>query len=121
MKKLSEYQNEEAIDLLADILDPVAMILGDKKVQTLIKSNVPKLKIVQHLLKNHSKEVVKVLARLEGKKVSEYKCNILTLPKVMLEIMDDEELVNFFQSQVQSSDVSASTSATANIKETEAK
>lgn len=121
MKKLSEYQNEEAIDLLADILDPVAMVLADKEVSKIMKSGAPKLKVVQYLLKHHQKEVIEVLARLEGQDVSEYKCNVLTLPRVLLEIMNDEELNAFFQSQVQSLDENASTSVTANTEEAEEK
>lgn len=121
MKKLSEYKNEEAIDLLADILDPVAMVLADKEVSKLMKSGVPKLKVVQYLLKNHKSEVIQILATLEGQDVSEYQCNVLTLPKVLLEIMNDEELNAFFQSQVQSSDENASTSVTANTEEAEEK
>ena len=121
MKKLSEYQNEEALDLLADIIDPVAMILADGEIAKQVKGGVPKLKVVQYLLKNHQTEVIKVLARLEGQEVEEYKCNILTLPKVLLEIMNDEELNAFFQSQVQSTDENASISVTANTEEAEEK
>ena len=40
MRKLSEYKNEDALDLLADILEPVAHIFADKDF-------VNKLKIVE--------------------------------------------------------------------------
>ena len=38
--KLTEYQNEDAIDLLADLIDPVINIFGDKEVADYYRAGV---------------------------------------------------------------------------------
>lgn len=100
--KLSEYKNEDALDLLADILDPLSEILIDPEVQQIVKDkSTTKMKAVQFLLKSHPKEIMQIMARLDGVPVEEYELNIITLPKKLLEIFNDKELVSFFRSQGQ--------------------
>lgn len=38
MKKLTEYENEEALDLLADILEPAVAIISDPEIKTMYKT-----------------------------------------------------------------------------------
>lgn len=113
MKKLSEYHDEEALDLLADIIDPVTEILADKEViNTFIKKN--KLQGIGLAIKKHKKAIMQCLAVLEGVPVKEYHCNIVTLPKTILEIINDKELMAFFKSQSQQMEEESSGSVTAN-------
>ena len=37
--KLSEYQGEEALDLLADLIEPAGEIMSDKEIGDLFKKN----------------------------------------------------------------------------------
>lgn len=97
MKKLSEYENEEALDLLADILEPVAHIFADKDFVAQIQTN--KMSAIQHVIRNHKSDVLTIMARLEGVPVDEYQCTIFTLPLTLLEIMNDPDLLDFFKSQ----------------------
>ena len=119
MKKFSEFQDEEAIELLADILEPVSTIMSDKKIAE-IACNETKLKLVQYLLKNHSKQVLEILAMMNGEKVEEFKCNFFTLPVMLLDVLNDEVFVNFFSSQVAEMQKNASGSAMESTEETEA-
>lgn len=96
--KLSEYQNEEALDVLADIIEPTTEILADPEVKNLYKT-APKIKLVQHIVKNHKENILVILARLDNVPREEYKCNILTLPMKLIEILNDKDLVDFFSSQ----------------------
>lgn len=98
MKKLSEYKDGEALELLADIIEPVTIIVADKKVYKEFKKT--KIKGVSYVLKHHKEQVVPILAALEGVPEKEYHCNIITLPKVLLEIVNDKELVDFFNLQL---------------------
>lgn len=101
MKRLSEYRDEEALEILADLMEPVAEALQDKTIVEMINNGSNNLKVVAYLLKNHKKEVIKVLALLEGVPVEEYHCNIISLPKQVLDILNDKDLRDFFQSQGQ--------------------
>lgn len=119
MKKLSEYHGEEAIELLGEILEPVSTIMADKQISEMVGKD-SKLKVVQYLLKYHSKQVIEILATLDGKTVDEFDCNLFTLPMMVLNVLNDEVLVNFFSSQLAEIGKSASGSAMENTEETEA-
>ena len=98
--KLSEYKNEEAMVLLADLLMPASKIFSDTKVTDYIRKK-RMAEGVQYVLKTHSTALVEILAVLDGVPVDEYECNLLTLPARLVEILNDKELVSFFNSQVQ--------------------
>lgn len=116
--KLSEYKNEDALELLADLLEPVASIFADTEVKRIFETGT-KIDTIKHVLKNHSKKVIEILARLEGVKVSEYDANIAKMVASLLEILNDEDLISFFTSQEQTAEKIPSGSVTENIKEKE--
>lgn len=120
--KLSEYQNEDALDLLADLLEPVSNFLSDKKFEKLFKEG-NKMKVIQYCLKTKArqKDILTILARLEGVPLKEYKANIFSLPVKLMELWDDEELVSFFVSQGFGMGNESSGSATENTEATETK
>lgn len=118
--KISEIKNEDALDLLADIFFPISNILNDmtlrKKFQTETKAT-----IAMYILKNHKRSIIEILARLDGVKVSEYNANIVQMTKSLLDIMNDKELMDFFQSQGRSMGDASSGSATETTGETDIK
>lgn len=118
MKKLLEYENEEALDLLADIIEPAAEIFSDKRIEEAWKEE-KRTKAVSIAIKNHKKSTLAILAALEGVPVEKYKCNILTLPSTVLALLNDAELLNFFKSQVQNMGKTASTPVTENTEDAE--
>lgn len=97
MKKLSEYKNEDALDLLADIMEPVAYIFADKEFVKKAQEN--KLSAIKHVMKKHSKNILSIIARLEGVPVEEYKCTIFSLSLAIMNLFNDPELMDFFKSQ----------------------
>lgn len=109
--KISDYENEAALDLLADIIEPAGEILADKEVKTAFESK-NNFKAVSVMIRNHKKEVIEILARLDNTPVSEYKCNIFTLPIKLMEILNDKNLTSFFISQAQTKENNVSGSVT---------
>lgn len=99
MRSLSSYKGEEALDVLADLIDPITEILSDPKnrVGKFTKEN--RMDIISNCIKNHKKAVLQILARLEGVPVDKYECTIFSLPSALLQILNDEELADFFISQ----------------------
>lgn len=118
MLKYKEFDNYETLDALADIIEPTSVILTNEKVKaSFAKKN--KLMIAKTLLKECPKEIIEILARLDGKTVDEYKCTLVSVPVAVLEILNDEAMTDFFKSQGQSLVDELSGSATENTEVTE--
>ena len=116
--KLSDYKNEEALDLLAELIEPASKIMSDKNVQKLIKGK-NKTGVVKTIIKSHKSEIIEILAILDGVPVDQYECNVLSLPIKLLELLNDKELVNFFTSQEWTEDETAFIAPMENTKEKE--
>lgn len=98
--KLSDIKGERAIEVLADLMEPVAEIMADKEVVALIRSG-QKIKGISAALKNHKKACLTVLALTEGEDPETYCPSILAIPKKGLELLNDPELMSLFSSQSQ--------------------
>lgn len=99
--RLSELQGEEALDVLADIIEPASEILADSEVASVLKGNGKKLKAAKLILKNHKKAVIEILAAMERTPVDEFQVNLLTLPVKLLELLNDQMLAEAFGLQSQ--------------------
>lgn len=101
--KLSDIKGEQAFDVLADLLEPLATIMSDSKIKELVEQKVLRIKIVQYILKEHKTEAIQILAIMEQEDFETYKerVNVLTLPLKLLEIFNDKDFVNLFMSQAQ--------------------
>lgn len=101
--KLSEYKGEQALDMLADLLEPATAIMADKEIARLVKAKMPPIKSVKVAIKNHKQEVIEILAILDGADPKEYaeKVNLFTLPAKLLEIFNDPDLMSLFTLQGQ--------------------
>ena len=108
--KLSEIKNEKAIEVLADLIDPVIELCKDKYFGEAMTKGDTK-KAVKVMLKGHAKAVKEILAALEGVPVDMYECNILTLPKTLIEILSDPEVMSLFISADVTEGATPSTSA----------
>ena len=100
MKKLSEYRDGDALDLLADLIEPAIAIVSAEGVKEAIEAG-NRINAIKCAIKGAKDSVMEVLARLEGVPVSEFHCNVITLPARLLEILNDEELIDFFTEQAQ--------------------
>ena len=112
--KLSEYQGEAALDLLADLIEPAGEIMSDKEIGEVFKEN--KFKAIGLAIKNHKKAVMQILATMDGVPVEEYKCNVFSLPVKILELLNDPEMIRLFQYQGQTGDANSSGSASENTE-----
>ena len=102
--KLSDYKGEDAIDVLADIIEPISKIFADPDMQKIAKSENPTaIMYVKPMLKNHKREVIEILARLNNEPVEEFepKITIMTLPNMLLEFLNDPEISALFPQQHQ--------------------
>lgn len=115
--KLREFENEQALDLLADIIEPIAHIMADDKVEKMVKAKKPVLIIASHILKNNKKDVIEIVAMMNGADPTTFRFNTVTLLKDIVEIMNDPDIISLFTLQGQTTDSESSGSATVNTEE----
>lgn len=93
--RLSEFKDEQALEVLADLIEPAAEIMTDKEVSAAYDSNnLPHA--ISVAIKNHKESVIKILATLDGVPVEEYHVNLFTLPVKVLELLNDDDLKQLF-------------------------
>lgn len=118
--KLTDYQNEDALEVLANIIEPVTEILQDKKIARVFSGKkFNTLEVVKVLLKDHKKSVVEIMAALNNVPYEEYKFNIITGTQQLVELLNDKELIDFFQSQEKMMEPASSGSVMANTEGSE--
>lgn len=115
--KLSDYKGEDALEILADLIEPAAEIFGDKDFSRLYKTS--RIEAVKYALKNKAKAVITVLAVLEREDPATYQPGLLTIPARLLEILNDPELVSLFTSQAQNVEKTSAGPATESLEATE--
>ena len=96
MRKLSEVKGEEALDVLADILEPIVTIINDEEVRSGFETNVAKSVSVAQ--KKYKKEILEIFASINGKSVEETceEIDILSLPSYIVEILNEPEIQRLF-------------------------
>lgn len=95
MKRLSDYKDEEAIELWADLLEPVANILADKEIATLLQSNTPKIKVASAIIKKHKEEAKEILLRIDDTPINAL--NFATrIVNIILDFENSKEISGFF-------------------------
>jgi hypothetical protein len=114
--KLSEIKGEEALDVLADIMEPAAIIMADERVLETVQSE-PQLVAAAKILKWHKKEILTVLAYLNQEDPETFKPSILALPRMVLELINDPEVKDLFRSQGLTMEGESSISASENTAE----
>lgn len=110
---MKERTNEETLELFADLLEPFGELLTDDEVKTTMQGGKI-LKAVSIAIKKHKSAVIEILARIDGEEPSEYKVKILTIPKKLIELFSNPEILDLFTAQPQTTDAAFSGSATEN-------
>lgn len=95
MKRLSDYKGDEAIELWADLIDPLVVILSDKKIAKTVQSGKPKIQIAKEVLKEHKSEAIEILLRIDPEPINGLNI-ILRLVNLLSEIGENEEVKCFF-------------------------
>lgn len=94
--RLSEFKDEEALELLANLIEPLGEMFQDAEVRLALKQR-RMLRAAKFMIANHKRAVFEMLAAMEKTPVEEFSCNVLTLPAKLLEINNDPEFIRLFQ------------------------
>lgn len=129
--KLSDIKGDRVLDVIADLIDPIANIAQDKDVAEMFKRKaVPEgmdareffaarmRKGVPALLKGHKQDVIAILATIEGVTPEEY-TDTLNLAKLFtdtMELLTDEAFISFLSSSKTTKDADAPGSASGSFE-----
>ena len=114
---LSQYENEDALDLLADMLEPMSAIMGDKTFVAKWQSGKPIMFALSYAMKEHKKSIIQLIAAIHREDPNEYRFTIPSLIKDLTELVSDPVFQTFFPMQGQTDSSTTSGSATASIVE----
>lgn len=106
--RLSDFKDEKAIEVVADLIDPISVIAQEvKKVK---KDGMSVAQLVAIALKNCKKEAIQMFAILNDIPVEEYHCTGATILSDMIQMFSDPQLMQLFglQSKIQTSSGSVS-------------
>ena len=106
--KISEIKGEQAINVLAEIIDPVTKILADEEIKN---ARNDRIKAIQIALRKYPKEIIHCLALIEGEDPKTYQPTLLSIPKKLVEITEDEDVKSLFISAATTAEEERSTGA----------
>ena len=95
MKKLADYQGEEAFELWADLLDPVGDIMSDPHIKEIITSGSNRMKIATDILKTYKKQAEAILLRIDPEPINGLNI-LLRLISLITELGENEDVAGFF-------------------------
>lgn len=104
MRKLSEVKGEEALDVLAEIIDAVVAIVQDVQISKAYKSfGIRNVKTIKLMITRRKKELLSIMAAIDGKPYDEFveSFNLVTLPVMLVDTFNDPDVIALFQSQTQ--------------------
>lgn len=116
MKRLSDYKDEAAIDLWADLLEYASIIFTDPEVKKV--ANGSKIGLAKTMLKLHKKEVCNMLLAIDDEPIDGLNI-VIRLVSILNEVGEDPELRDFFGLQGQQEKQESSGSATEITEEKE--
>lgn len=127
--KLSDIKGDRVLDVIADIIDPIANMVQDKDVAAMFEREaVPDgmeardffakrmRKGLPVLLKSHKADIITIMAAIEGVTPDQYAAS-LDFPKLFTDVMElvtDDAFLNFLSSSETGKDAGAPGSASAN-------
>ena len=117
MKKLSDYKDEEAIDLWADLLEPMQKMFRNPDVLQVIRLKKPPMEIARTILKDCKEEATEILLRIDPEPLNGLNI-MLRLMNVLADIGQSEEFKPFFDFAEQAKTINVSSiSATENTED----
>lgn len=115
MKKLSDYQGEEAIDLWAELIEPISVIVSDSEIAKIAKGNISRATLAKEILKRHKKEATEILLAIDNEPINAINIVLRTI-SLLNEISQYDEIMDFFALSGQKIAEESSGSVTENIK-----
>ena len=111
---MNDVKGVDAIRTMGLIINPLTKILADGE----IKKKKTRLEAVEYALTNYPEEVLYIMALVEGVDPKEYEPSLLSLPRKMVELTDNEDVQYLFTSAATTAEKESFGSATESTAET---
>lgn len=116
MKKLSDFKDEKAIVVVAQLLEPIMTIVTNPE-NGKFKDEQNGFKMFSGFLANSPKSMMHIFAILSEQDVETYHCDGVEVTKNLMTLVSDSRLIELFTSQGQTGDATSSGSASENTEE----
>lgn len=113
--KLSDFKDEKAVEVVADLLVPISKIVSNKEVAD--AKGKPVIEFAAAMLRNSKREVMDMLAILSDVDPAEYHCTAATIMVDLMNVLGDPELMQLFGLQRQTPGSSGSVSESTEAQE----
>lgn len=95
MKKLSDFKNEQGLELLADLMESAGGILSDRDVLKYLYAG-RYLTAIAVIGKAHKQEAINILAYLNGVSAEEYEGTPVRMARELYAVLSDDDMKAFF-------------------------
>lgn len=116
MKKLSDFKDEKAVVVVAQLLEPIIAIVTNPE-NGKFKDEQNGFKMFSGFLTNSPRAMMQIFAILSEQDVETYHCDGVEVTKNLMTLVSDSRLIELFTSQGQTGDATSSGSASENIEE----
>lgn len=121
--KISDYKGEKALYKLAEMLEPITVIMTDEEVRDNLRKKSGRMAAVKAMISKHAHAVIEIFGILDDvdmtKDYDKYAetVTLISLPKRLLEILNDPDLMELFYSEGQNDSSASSGSHTVSTEE----
>lgn len=109
MKKLSEFKDEKAIEVISELISPIFEIFSNAK-NLELKDEQSAAVMFGKFFKNSPKAMMKIFAILSEEDPETYHCNGIEVAKNLVDLVSDKDLLELFISRRQTGDATSSAS-----------
>lgn len=121
IKNLADIKGDAALELVADLIDPVTEIMSDPVVAAAYRGTEKepgsKAKAIKVAIKAHKKAVTTILALMDEEDPKTYQPSAMVIPVRLLQILNDPDMNSLFTLPDQSLEENTSGSASENSKD----
>ena len=97
MNALTEKKNGDALDVLADLLDPIQAIVSNEDIKKFREQgDYTYIDFVRALAKYCKNDVLTILATIDGISVEEADYSAMQIMKKLIDLFSDEDFRSFF-------------------------
>ena len=121
--RISDYKGEKALYKLAEMLEPITVIMTDDEVKDNLRKKSGRMAAVKAMISKHAHAVIEIFGILDDvdmtKDYDKYAetVTLISLPKRLLEILNDPDLMELFYSEGQNDSSASSGSRTVSTEE----
>ena len=121
--RISDYKGEKALYKLAEMLEPITVIMTDDEVKDNLRNKSGRMAAVKAMISKHAHAVIEIFGILDDvdmtKDYDKYAetVTLISLPKRLLEILNDPDLMELFYSEGQNDSSASSGSRTVSTEE----